>query len=69
MKYKYRYEVAEEVLRQNGTNEEIQQRVMKEFPDSRSNRNRASWYRRSWNQYHHCRGPAWPRQKAKIPPK
>ena len=31
MKYKYRYEVAEEVLRQNGTNEEIQQRVMKEF--------------------------------------
>ena len=69
MSYKYRYEVAEEVLHQNGSNAEIQRRVMEAFPDSRSNLNRPSWYRRSWNQYGHCRGPAWLRQKAEIPPK
>ena len=32
MKYRYRYEVAEEVLRQNGSNADIQRRVMREFP-------------------------------------
>ena len=56
MKYKYRYEVAEEVLRQNGSNAEIQRRVMLEFPDSRPNPTRAQWYRRSWEKYGHCRG-------------
>ena len=56
MKYKYRYEVAEEVLRQNGSNAEIQRRVMLEFPDSQPNPTRAQWYRRSWGQYGHCRG-------------
>ena len=69
MNYKYRYEVAEEVLRQNGSNADIQLRVMGAFPDSRLNPTRASWYRRSWNKYGHCRGPAWPRQKAETPPK
>ena len=47
MKYKYRYEVAEEVLRQNGSNADIQRRVMQEFRDSRPNPTRAQWYRRS----------------------
>ena len=41
MKYRYRYEIAEEVLRQNGSNADIQRRVMQEFPDSRSNPTRA----------------------------
>ena len=50
MKYKYRYEVAEEVLSQNGSNADIQRRVMLEFPDSRPNRTRAQWYRRSWER-------------------
>ncbi len=49
MKYKYRYEVAEEVLRQSGSNADIQRRVMQEFPNSRLNPTRAQWYRRSWN--------------------
>ena len=56
MKCKYRYEVAGEVLRQNGSNADIQQRVMQESPDSRSNPTRAQWYRRSWDKCDHCRG-------------
>ena len=56
MKYKYRYEVAEEVLRQNGSNADIQRRVMQEFRDSRPNPTRAQWYRRSLEKYGHCRG-------------
>ena len=41
MKDTYRYAVAEEVLRQNGSNADIQRSVMQEFPDSRSNPTRA----------------------------
>ena len=55
MKYKYRYVVAEEVLRQGGSNAEIQRRVMREFPDSALNLGRAAKYRRSWERYGHCR--------------
>ena len=56
MAYKFRYEVAEEVLRHNGSNEEIQRRVMAEFPKSKVNPTRAQWYRNSWNKFGHCRG-------------
>jgi hypothetical protein len=55
-KHKYRYEIAEEILARGGTDEEIQRRIMEEFPDSRPNLTRAQWYRRSWNKYGHCRG-------------
>ena len=54
-KYRYRYEVAEEVLRQGGTDEEIQRRVMEEFPHSQHNPTRAKKYRQSWIRYGHCR--------------
>ena len=64
MKYKYHYEVAEEVLRQNGSNADIQRHVMQEFPDLRSNPTRAQWYRRSWEKYGHCRG----NQQARLLP-
>ena len=56
MQHRYRSEVGEEVLRQNGSNADIQRRVMQEFPDSRSNPTRAQWDRRSWETYHHGRG-------------
>ena len=56
-KYKHRYEVAEEVLRRNGSNDDIQRRVLEEFPESRENPGRAQWYRNSWKNFHHCRGP------------
>ena len=54
--YKYRYQVAEEVLHQNGTNEDIQRRIMEEFPASRENPTRAQWYRHSFERHGHCRG-------------
>ena len=54
--YKNRYQLAEEILRRNGTDPEIQRRIMEEFPDSQENPTRAQWYRRSWNKYGHCRG-------------
>jgi hypothetical protein len=57
MPYQYRYEVAEEILRNGGNNEEIQRRVLEEFPDSKENYSRAQWYRRSWEKFGHCRGP------------
>ena len=57
MPYQYRYEVAEEILKNGGSNEEIQQRVLAEFPDSMDNSSRAQWYRRSWENFGHCRGP------------
>src|SRR5437867_4291892 len=53
---RYRYEIAEEVLRNGGSDEEIQQRIMEAFPDSRENSSRATWYRNSWVKYGHCRG-------------
>jgi hypothetical protein len=55
--YKFRYEVAEEVLRKNGTDADIQRRVMEEFPDSKTNLTRGRFYRRSWELFGHCRGP------------
>lgn len=55
-KYKYRYQVAEEVLHQNGSDEDIQRRIMDEFPSSRENPTRAQWYRRSFERHGHCRG-------------
>ncbi len=55
-KRKRRYELAEEILARGGTDEEIQRRIMEEFPNSRENPTRAQWYRRSWNKYGHCRG-------------
>ncbi len=54
--YQYRYQVAEEILRAGGSDEEIQQRIMAEFPESKENPTRAQWYRRSWVKYGHCRG-------------
>jgi hypothetical protein len=54
--YKYRYQVAEEVLRHDGSNADIQRRVMAEFPDSAENPTRAQFYRRSFLKYGHCRG-------------
>lgn len=56
-KYRHNYEVAEDVLRAGGSNEEIQRRVMEEFPNSRENPSRPNWYRLSWIKYGHCRGP------------
>jgi hypothetical protein len=53
-KYKYRYEVAEEVLCHNGSNAEIQKRVMEEFPTSRENPTRAQWYRSMFKKYGRC---------------
>jgi hypothetical protein len=55
-KYRRRYELAEEILARGGTDEEIQRRIMQEFPDSRENPTRPQWYRRSWNKHGHCRG-------------
>ncbi len=56
--YKYRYQIAEEILRSGGSNQEIQRRIMEEFPNSKENPTRAQWYRRSWGKYGHCRGRA-----------
>lgn len=55
-KYRFRYEVAEEILRRGGSNDEIYRRVMEEFPQSAVNATRARWYRQSWDKYGHCRG-------------
>jgi len=54
--YRVRYEVAEDVLRHGGTNDEIYRRVMEEFPHSAVNATRAQWYRSSWERFGHCRG-------------
>jgi hypothetical protein len=61
--YKYRYQVAEEVLANNGTNEEIQRRILQEFPHSRENPTRAQWYRTSFEKFGHCRGRRVPKGK------
>ncbi len=55
---KCRYQLAEEILRDKGTDSEIQQRIMEEVPASKENPTRAKWYRRSWENYGHCRGDA-----------
>lgn len=52
--YKYRYQVAEEVLRRGGSNAEIQARVMEVFRDSAENPGRAQWYRRMFEKYKRC---------------
>jgi hypothetical protein len=54
--YRFRYEIAEEILMRGGSNEEIQRCVMEEFPKSKENITRAQWYRRSFEKYGHCRG-------------
>lgn len=66
--YKYRYQVAEEVLRDNGSDAEVQRRIMQEFPNSRENPTRAQWYRRSFEKYNHCRGNHPRRSKVGRPP-
>jgi hypothetical protein len=55
-KFTHRYELAEKILKNGGSDDEIQRRIMQEFPNSRENITRAQWYRRSWNKYGHCRG-------------
>jgi len=57
-KYKYRYQLAEEIIRAGGTDTDIQKRILEEFPNSSENPTRASWYRRSWIKHGHCRGDA-----------
>jgi hypothetical protein len=54
--HRHRYELAEKILRRGGSNEEIQRRIMEEFPNSQENPTRAQWYRRSFEKYGHCRG-------------
>jgi HNH endonuclease len=55
-RFKRRHELAEEIIRNGGSDEEIQRRILKEFPNSRLNPTRAKWYRRSFRLHGHCRG-------------
>jgi hypothetical protein len=52
--YRYRYQVAEEVLLRKGSNAEIQKAVMDAFPDSAENPTRAQFYRRMFEKHGRC---------------
>lgn len=67
-RYEYRYQVAEEVLGHKGSDDEIQRRIMEEFPNSRKNPTRAQWYRRSFEKHGHCRGNHPHQSKVGRPP-
>jgi len=54
--YRHRYEIAEEIIRRGGRDEDIQQAILAIFPNSKENPTRAAWYRRSFRKYGHCRG-------------
>ncbi len=53
--FRYRYEAAEFILRRGGSDKEIQEFVLKEFPDSKDNSLRARKYRSCFEKLDHCR--------------
>jgi hypothetical protein len=55
-KVRFKYQLAEHVLRNHGSNDDIQRGILAAWPDAALNKSRAQWYRRSFEKYGHCRG-------------